>query len=116
MPPFGRSIDPQHAPRRGVHQPHASVGVDHQHAFDHAGEDRFHPRAIAREVGCALSEPAHRIVEHVRDGSNLVALVINRRRLQVARGVFLRAGREAIETANEHHRRDPRHRERADDR
>ena len=46
------------APRRGVDELHAALVVDDQHAFDHAGEDRLHARAVGRELGRAAADLA----------------------------------------------------------
>ena len=47
VPAVAGVLQPQHPPRRVVRELHAPVLVDDQHAFDHAGEDGLHARAIA---------------------------------------------------------------------
>ena len=49
-----RRVDAQHLLRGAIHQLQPSLSIDDQHAFDHAGEDGLHARAIARQ----LFEPA----------------------------------------------------------
>ncbi len=64
-------------PARGVvHQLNAALVVDHQHALDHAGENRLHPRAIAKQAVHAPPELLHRLVHAARDGAEVVVAVI----------------------------------------
>ena len=80
----GRSGQPQHRShgRIGQHEP---AGAVHEHdAFDHAGQDRVHVRALARHVGEPRAEFARGVVEHVGDDADLVAAVVARRPAEVA--------------------------------
>ena len=63
--------------------------VDDQHAFDHAAQDRFHARAIRVELGRAPADFARRVVQHARDGADLVVAVVARRTRPVAARVAL---------------------------
>ena len=77
-------IELQHLARRVVHQLQPRLRIDDDDPFDHAGEDRFHARAIA----CLLAQPAadllHRVVERPRHGAELVVAEAEPRRREVA--------------------------------
>ena len=77
----GRIREPQHAARGVVGELHAAVLVDHQHALDHAREDRFHPRAILRQLRDASAQILHGVVEDARDSGDLVAAEVADRAL-----------------------------------
>ena len=87
----------------------ASAGIDDDDAFDHAGEDRFHARAIARQLGEPASELLHLIVERPRDGAELVVAEVEPRRREVA-GAIARGdvgdGAHAVAQAAAEHERD----------
>ena len=72
------------AARGVVDQLQPALFVDHQHAFDHAREDRFHPRAIARQAVDAPAELLHRLVHRPRHAAEVVVAVVGRRAAQVA--------------------------------
>ena len=84
VPAFGVALQLQHRARRAVDELHPAVIVDDEHAFDHAGEDRFHARAIRGEIGRAPADFARRVVERARDGADLVVAVVSRRPRPVA--------------------------------
>ena len=70
--------------RGAVHQLQPPLPIDDEHAFDHAGEDRFHARAIARELLEPAPEFLHGLVERARDGAELVGAVVVDRAREVA--------------------------------
>ena len=91
VPAFDRALEPQHPPRRGVHQLDAPLLVDDQDAFDHPAEDGFHPGPIRLEIDRAAPELAHRVVQRAGDDADLVGArsrataARDRRRHSVAR-------------------------------
>ena len=62
----------EHPARCRVHEPHAPVAVQHQHAFDHPREDGLHARPIAREIRQARAELEHHAIERARHAPELV--------------------------------------------
>jgi hypothetical protein len=52
--------------------------------FDHAGEDRFHPRAIARLLAEPPSDLLHGFVQRPGDGAQLVVSEAEVRRRELA--------------------------------
>ena len=74
----------QHLPRGVVDQLQPPLRIDDDDAFDHAGEDRFHARAIARLLGELAADFLDRLVERPRDRAELVVAEVEARRRQVA--------------------------------
>ena len=74
-------------PRGLVGELQAPLRIDDDDAFDHAGEDGFHPRAVARLFGQPAAEILHRVVERPRCRAQLVVAVAETRRRQVAAAV-----------------------------
>ena len=107
-----RVVELQHLPRRVVGQLQPSLRIDDDDAFDHAGEDRFHPRAIARLLGEPASELLHRVVERARDGAELVVAVVEARRRQIAAAVAVGDAGDRRDAAADARREQPRDRAR----
>ena len=82
-PAGGRRVHAQHVLRGAIHQLQPSLPIDDEHALDHAGEDRAHPRAIARELFDPSAQLLHRGVERPRDGAELVGPVVVRGSRQI---------------------------------
>ena len=47
LPADGRRVHAEHRLRRAVGQLQPAAPVDHEHAFDHPGQNRLHARAVA---------------------------------------------------------------------
>ena len=77
-------VEPQHLPRGLVGQLQPSLRIDDDDAFDHAGEDRLHPRAVARLLVEPSPELLHRLVQRPRDGAQFVVAEVQPRRRQIA--------------------------------
>ena len=88
-PPDPGFVELQHLPRRIVHQLQPALRIDDDDPFDHAGEDRFHARAIARLLAEAAADFLHRVVERARDAAELVVAEAEARRRQIAAAVAL---------------------------
>ena len=109
-------VEPQHAVRGVVGQLQPALRIDHDHPFDHAGEDRLHLRAIARLLCQPPPELLHRAVERARHHAQLVVAVAEPRRPQVAGAVPLRDLRDAVNAAPHPSRDHPGDQRRADQR
>ena len=99
-------VELQHVPRRVVCQLQPALWIDDDHPFDHAGEDRFHPRAIARLRGEPAAHFLHRIVQCAGDGAQLVVSIIEPWRREIACAVArgdLRNHVHALADARGHH-------------
>ncbi len=70
--PLGHD-QPQHPLRSGVRKLEPAVFVDHEHAFDHAAEDRLHAGAVGREFCCPAADLADGVVEHARHDADFIA-------------------------------------------
>ena len=77
-------VELQHLPRGGIHELQPRLRIDDDDALDHAGEDRFHPRAVARLPRELTADLLHRVVERARHRTELVVAVAEMRRRQVA--------------------------------
>ena len=77
--PAADGVDAQHLLRGAIDQLQPSLPIDDEHALDHAGEDRFHARAIARQLLEPAAELLDRRIEHPRHRAELVAAVVVRR-------------------------------------
>ncbi len=115
MPSVGRILHAQHAARRAVHELHAAVLVDDDDAFDHAAEDRLHPRLVRREVGGAAADFTDRFVQHAGDRPDLVVAVVARRARQVAGRIALGHGGNRAHAAAEQDGNAPAESKRRDD-
>ena len=81
---LGRLREPEHRPHRRVGQHESAGGVHEDDAFDHAGENRVHVRALARHLLELRAQLPRRIVEHVGHRADLVAAMIARRPAEVS--------------------------------
>ena len=110
-------FEPEHAPGGVVDVLQAAELVHHEHAFDHAREDRDHARAIALELVDAPSERVHGAVQRTRYRAELVVSVVGQRPLQIADRVpprHFEDGRHApLDRARERGRDEERRDERA---
>ena len=61
-----------------------ALRIDDDDAFDHAGEDRLHARAIARLLAEPAADLLHRVVQRARHGAELVVAEAEVRRRQIA--------------------------------
>ena len=59
-PPDGVALHAEHPPRRLVHHLQFPGLIHHQHAFDHAAENRLHPGPVARQRIHPPAQLAHR--------------------------------------------------------
>ncbi len=66
----------EHRPHGRIRQHQPSGAVDEHDAFHHPGQNRLHVRAFARHLGEPGAELSRRVVEDVRDRTNLVAPVV----------------------------------------
>ena len=80
-------VELQHPLRGLVDELQPSLRIDDDDAFDHAGEDRFHARAVARLLGQLAPDDLHRVVERPRDDAELVVAVVEARRRQIAAAI-----------------------------
>ena len=85
--PERQVVELEHPHRGVVDQLQASLRIDHDDAFDHAGQDRFHPRAVARLLGELPSDDLHRVVERPRHGAEFVVAVVEPRRREIAAAI-----------------------------
>ena len=69
----GETVRLHQAARGVVGEDDAALGVHHDHAFEHAGQDGFHARAVLGELRHPPAQFAGRVVEHPRDGAEFVA-------------------------------------------
>ena len=74
-------VEPQHPLRGVVDELQPALRIDDDDAFDHAGEDRLHPRR-GRAPARASRPPEllHRVVERPRHRAQLVVAVVEPRR------------------------------------
>ena len=85
------------------HQP--SGAVDEHDAFDHPGQNRLHVRAFARHLGEPGAELSRRVVEDVRDQTNLVAPVVSCRPGEISSLVALGRVHDGAQPPVDDHRR-----------
>ena len=81
--------------------------VDDENAFDHAGEDGFHARAVGFEAGQALRKVLRQPVEQARDRADLVVAVVGCRPREIAGRVALRRAAASSGGAGRAARRTP---------
>jgi len=91
-------VELQHPLRRVVHELKPSLRIDDDDAFDHAGENRCHARAVARLLGQLLRDGLHGLVQRARHGAKLVLAVVNARRRQIAFAIPFRDGSHRLDT------------------
>ena len=103
----GGRVDRQHLLGSAVHELHAPLAIQHEDAFDHPGEDRFHVRAVAGKLLEPPPEVLYGRIERARHRSQLVAAVVVGRAGQIARAVSLRDGGHRLHPPAEDHRRQP---------
>ena len=72
VPSLDRVVDLQHPPGGFVRELQPAVLVDDEDPFDHAREDRRHPRAIRFEPREPGRQIARQRVEHARHAADLV--------------------------------------------
>ena len=77
----------QHPLRGVVGELQPPLRIHDDDPFHHAGEDRFHPPAIARLLGEAPRDVLHRLVQRPGDHAELVVAEVHARRRQVAAAV-----------------------------
>ena len=73
------SVRLHHAARGLVGEDDAALGVHHDHAFEHAGQDGLHAGAVLGEFRHPPAQFAGRVVEDARDGAQFVAARVARR-------------------------------------
>ena len=88
-PPGRRRLDAQHLLRGAIDQLQASLPIDDEHALDHAAEDGFHARPIARQFLDAAAELLDGLVECAGHGPELVGAVVVDRAREIACGIAL---------------------------
>ena len=80
-------LELEDAPGGVVHQLQASLLVDHEHAFHHAGEDGLHPGAVARQAVEAAAQLLHGLVHAAHHLAQVVVAVIGRRPAEIPQRV-----------------------------
>ena len=98
-PAGGGRIDAQHVLRGAIHELQPPLPIDDEHAFDHAGEDGAHPRAIARQLLDPSAQLLHRGVERTGDRAELVGPVVVRGSRQVPGRIAIRDARDRLNAA-----------------
>ena len=83
----GLALELQQVARSFVHELQPPLAVDDQHAFDHAGEDGLHARAVAGERVHPLPQFMHGGIHGARDAAEVIVAVIGSRAAQVAQRV-----------------------------
>ena len=64
-------------PARGmVGELESALWSDHEDAFAHSVEDRFHPRAIGLVLRDAIADLADRVIQHACDHANFIRAVV----------------------------------------
>ena len=106
----------QHLPRRVVDELQPRLGIDDDDAFDHAGEDRFHARAIARLLRQTPPDILHRRVQRTRHGAELIVAEAELRRRQVAALIAVRDARDEPHALTDARGKEPRDRGTAQER
>ena len=106
----------QHLPRRVVHELEPAARVDDDDAFDHAGENRFRPRPIARLLRELAPDLLHRLVKRACHRAELVVAEAQARRRQIAGAIALRDAGDEPHAVSDPRGEEPRDRGAADER
>ena len=77
--PDRQIVELEHLLRGVVHELQASLRIDDDDALDHAGENRLHPSAVARELAKPAAELLHGFVERPRHGPQFIVAVVEAR-------------------------------------
>ncbi len=106
--PLGGLLELQHPARGAVDEQEPALLVDHEHAFDHAAQDRGHARAVGFELGGAPCHLTDRVVQHPRDRADFVGAVVARRLGDIAGRVPLGDPADRADAPREQRRGGPR--------
>src|SRR5207244_1727524 len=84
-------------------------------AFDHPGENGFHPASVARQLTEATPELVDRFVERARHSAKLIVAEIELRRREVATAIPARDRSDPADAAPDPSRDQPRNASRPDE-
>ena len=101
-PPDGRGIGPgQHPAQRLIHQQNPPLPVQHQHPFDHVGQDALQARPILRDFDNDGLQPLGHLIERVAQRRRFIIGLWNRPPVQLSLGVRLDDISQAVQRAHD---------------